>query len=68
MGQGTVEEWAEQSHKAAQRVVYGKLPHAPAGEPVKVDAAYERMADPVIKNQIERAGARLAMVLNSTLR
>ncbi len=67
-GQGTVEEWAEQSHKAAQRVVYGKLPRTPAGEPVKVDAAYERMADPVIKNQIERAGARLAMVLNSTLR
>jgi hypothetical protein len=67
-GKGTVEEWAEQSHKAAQKVVYGKLPKAPAGGPVKVDAAYEHRADAVIRNQIERAGARLAMLLNSTLR
>jgi hypothetical protein len=67
-GKGTVEEWAEQAHKAAQKVVYGKLPKAPAGGPVKVDAAYERVADPLIKAQIEKAGARLAMVLNSTLR
>jgi hypothetical protein len=35
---------------------------------VKVDPAYEHRADPVIKDQIERAGARLAMVLNTTLR
>jgi hypothetical protein len=67
-GKGTVEEWAEQSHKIAQKVVYGKLPKAVAGEPVKLDAAYERAADPVIKAQIEKAGARLAAVLNSTLR
>jgi hypothetical protein len=33
-----------------------------------VDAAYERLADSVIKAQIERAGARLAMVLNTALR
>ena len=67
-GKGTVEEWAEQAHKAAQKVVYGKLPKAPAGGPVKVDAAYERLADPLIKAQIEKAGARLAMVLNTALR
>jgi hypothetical protein len=35
---------------------------------VTVDAAYERQADPVIKEQIERAGARLAALLNATLR
>ena len=67
-GKGTVEAWAEQSHKAAQKVVYGKLPAAPAGGQVTVDAAYERLADPVIKVQIERAGARLAALLNATLR
>ncbi len=67
-GKGTVEAWAEQSHKAAQKVVYGKLPKAPAAGQVKVDATYERFADPVIKEQIEKAGARLAMVLNTTLR
>jgi hypothetical protein len=33
-----------------------------------VDAEYEHVADPVIKDQIEKAGARLAMVLNTTLR
>ena len=67
-GKGTVDSWAEQSHKAAQKVVYGKLPKAPAGEAVKVDAAYERLADGVIKDQIEKAGARLAALLNATLR
>jgi hypothetical protein len=67
-GKGSVEAWAEQSHKAAQKVVYGKLPKAPAGGQVTVDAAYERLADPVIKEQIERAGARLAALLNATLR
>jgi hypothetical protein len=35
---------------------------------VTIDAAYERSAAPVIKDQIERAGARLAQVLNTTLR
>ena len=67
-GKGTVDSWAEQSHKTAQKVVYGKLPTAPAGEAVKVDAAYERLADGVIKDQIEKAGARLAALLNATLR
>jgi hypothetical protein len=67
-GKGSVEAWAEQSHKAAQKVVYGKLPKAPAGGQVTVDAAYERLADPLIKSQIEKAGARLAALLNATLR
>jgi hypothetical protein len=35
---------------------------------VKVDAAYERLADPLIQAQIEKAGARLAALLNATLR
>ena len=67
-GKGTVYAWAEQSHKAAQKVVYGKLPKTAEGGQVKVDAAYEHLSDPVIKDQIEKAGARLAMVLNTTLR
>ena len=32
--------------RPAQKVVYGKLPKAPAGGQVKMDAAYERLADP----------------------
>jgi hypothetical protein len=68
LGKGSVKSWAEQSHKAAQKVVYGALPKAPTGEEIRIDAAYERLADPVIKDQIERAGARLARVLNTTLK
>jgi hypothetical protein len=68
LGKGSVESWVEQSHKAGQKVVYGMLPRTQAGGQVKIDAAYERIADVVVKDQIERAGARLARVLNTTLR
>ncbi len=61
---GSIEQWAEQSHKAAQKVIYKKLP---AGNPVVVTAAYEKTADSLIREQIEKAGARLATVLNQTL-
>jgi hypothetical protein len=67
LGKGSVKSWAEQSHKVAQKVVYGGLPQTPAGG-ATIDATYERLADPVIQDQIERAGARLARVLNTTLR
>jgi len=62
-GKGSVENWAEQSHKAGVKVVYGKLPKPPA-----VNAEYERRAASVIDTQIEKAGARLAAVLNATLK
>jgi hypothetical protein len=65
---GTVEDWAEQSHNAAVKIVYGKLPQAAPGQPVVLDAAYEQAADPLIRLQIEKAGARLARVLNEALK
>jgi len=52
-----VEDWAEEAHKAAQKTVYGRLPKVAAGTPVPIGAACEKMA-----------GARLAAVLNATLR
>ncbi len=61
---GSVEDWAEQSHKAAQKIVYGKLPKA---TPVVLNAAYEKTADRLVRRQIELAGARLAAVLNHDL-
>ena len=64
---GTVEDWAEQNHKIAQKITYGKLPKVPAGTPEPIDTAYEKKADPVIQLQIEKAGARLARVLNEAL-
>ncbi len=69
---GTVRDWAEQSHKAAQKTVYGKLPEARpdmaagAGQCV-ITAGYEQKADPLIAEQIEKAGVRLASLLNQTL-
>lgn len=65
---GTVEDWAEQSHKAAVKIVYGKLPNAAQGQTAALDARYETAADPLIRLQIERAGARLAHVLNEALK
>ena len=67
-GKGTPEKWAEETHKIAQKITYGKLPKEPQGTPVPIGADYERAADPVIRMQIEKAGARLAAVLNATLK
>ena len=64
LGKGSVENWAEQSHKTAVKVTYGKLPKPP----VVIGAEYEKLADPVVTEQIERAGARLAALLNATLK
>lgn len=86
-GKGTVRDWAEQSHKIAQKIVYGKLPKparaamvqafAPsdgvqgkppaAPAPVSINGAYEHKADPLIAEQIEKAGVRLASLLNASL-
>ena len=68
-GHGNVSSWAEESHKQAQKIVYGKLPKPPsAGAPIVITQAYESMADSLVLNQIERAGARLAKVLNEDLK
>jgi hypothetical protein len=66
-GKGSVADWAEESHKAAVKIVYGKLPQPQDGV-IKINGQYERLADPVIRKQIEHAGARLAAVLNATLK
>jgi S1/P1 Nuclease len=70
---GTVEEWAEQNHQAAVDVTYGKLPVKPVAgvvnaTPIQLDAAYEQAAQPLIRVQLEKAGDRLARVLNETLK
>jgi hypothetical protein len=64
---GSVEDWSEQAHKEAVKVSYGKLPKAENGAPAAITAEYEKKADPVIREQIEKAGDRLARVLNEAL-
>lgn len=61
---GTPEKWSDDAHRLAQKVVYGKLPKAPAGSNIILAADYEKAADPVVREQLERAGDRLARVLN----
>ena len=65
---GTVADWAEQAHKAAQKTVYGKLPKGQGDNPVTLGTDYEKLADPLIRVEIEKAGVRLAAILNETLK
>jgi hypothetical protein len=65
---GSVRDWAEQSHRQGQLVVYGSLPKVEAGAAIQLSESYEKTGDPVVKEQIERAGVRLAKVLNAALK
>jgi hypothetical protein len=65
---GNVTRWAEESHQVGRKIVYGKLPKPGEGAIVTIDAGYEGTAGPVLRQQLERAGARLAMALNADLR
>ena len=65
LGKGGPRDWAEEIHKTAVKVIYGKLPKT---VPVTITADYEKIADAVVKQQLERAGARLAATLNAALK
>ncbi|WP_147418246.1 S1/P1 nuclease [Salinisphaera sp. Q1T1-3] len=56
--------WANQSHRLARTTAYGKLPAAPRRD---WSAGYQRQAWPVARRQLQRAGIRLADVLNAEL-
>lgn len=60
---GSTIDWANESHAVAVSVIYGRLPHDAGMLP----ASYEQVALPVVNQQLERAGLRLALVLNRTL-
>jgi len=64
---GSVSDWAEESHKEAQKITYGRLPKAAAGAAITIDEKYDKKAEPLVKLQIEKAGVRLAHVLNEAL-
>ena len=58
-------DWAEEIHKTAVKIIYGKLPKT---APIQITPDYEKIADAVVKQQLERAAARLAATLNAALR
>ena len=61
---GSVSDWALESHALAVKVVYGKLP---AGSPPNLSDDYTQSMLPVVEEQIEKAGIRLAYLLNQAL-
>jgi hypothetical protein len=62
---GTIEDWVMEGHRLAQTVAYGDLD---SQNPAPITSAYEQQADPVIELQLEKAGVRLAYVLNAALK
>jgi len=62
---GTIEDWVLEGHRLAQSVAYGDLD---SENPAVIGPAYQRQADPVIELQLEKAGVRLAYLLNAGLK
>ena len=62
---GTILDWANEGHQIAQAVAYGNLGNE---NPAPITAEHERQAEPVIELQLEKAGVRLAHLLNEALR
>jgi hypothetical protein len=60
---GSAISWANESHRIAARMIYGKLPHSGT-----LPDDYEAEVLPIVTKQLERAGIRLATVLNASLR
>lgn len=60
---GSVKDWAMQSHRLAQTVAYRDL-----SDPPVINRMYEQEVDPVVDLQLERAGVRLAFLLDRSLR
>ncbi len=64
---GTPAEWAVESWKLAKECVY--TADVPVdGDPPKLTEEYLAKAQPVVDEQIQKAGVRLAAVLNAALR
>jgi hypothetical protein len=59
-------DWANESHALAQSTAYGKLPQ-PKNGTYLLDDDYFAEAMPVADVQLQRAGIRLARLLNETL-
>jgi hypothetical protein len=63
---GSPAEWAMESFALAKTVAYGELPAARDGVHI-LNAGYADDATAVVRRQLERAGIRLAAVLNTAL-
>jgi hypothetical protein len=62
---GTVLQWANEAHGIARAVAYGQLAK---GDPAPITEDYRGQAEAAIELQLERAGVRLAWVLDRALK
>jgi hypothetical protein len=62
---GTAMDWVNHTHRVAVEQVYRDVPEG--GDPPKIDQAYVDRVGPVVDEQLERAGVRLAIVLNRVI-
>jgi hypothetical protein len=63
--EGTLEKWANESHAVARDTVYADV--SADGPPPKLDQKYVDDARPVVEQQLQRGGVRLAGVPNRAL-
>jgi hypothetical protein len=61
---GSSAEWATESYGLARQFIYGEWPHEPGALP----SSYETVALPLADQQLQKAGVRLASVLNAVLK
>lgn len=71
--QGSISEWVSESHELARAVVYPSLPAAFSCSGritgiLTIGEDYYSKTAPMIETQIRKAGIRLALVLNQTLK
>jgi len=60
---GVTEQWASEGHDLAVSVVYAGVPVD--GPPPKLDQAYVNRGADAVDQQLQKAGVRLAMILNN---
>jgi len=60
--EGTLITWVNEGREVAARTIYGELPHSGT-----LPDDYETKALPIVNEQLERAGVRLATLLNKAL-
>jgi hypothetical protein len=70
--QGNLDSWLAETHEFAVSVVYGRLPIPPAcnklpDQPEPLRPNYFAAAAPLVRQQLAKAGVRLATVLNAAL-
>ena len=61
--EGSLISWVNEGHEIAARTIYSELPHSGT-----LPDDYETKALPIVNEQLERAGVRLAVILNACLK